>query len=65
MALTDFEATVKAMREEQRLYFQTRDKLHLETAKKLERSVDRMLADKESGQTQKTIFDYNWEGEKR
>ena len=47
MALTEFEKTVKAMREEQRLYFQTREKAHLEQAKRLERSVDRMLAEKE------------------
>lgn len=57
MALTEFEKTVKAMREEQRLYFQTREKAHLEQAKRLERRVDRMLAEKEGCFQGPLLFD--------
>ena len=57
MALTEFETKVKRMREEQRLYFLTREKTHLELAKMLERSVDRMLAEKEGKEQQPSLFD--------
>lgn len=41
---TDFRALVKRMRDEQKLYFRTRDRTALEYSKKLEGAVDRELA---------------------
>ena len=46
--LTDFEKLVKEMRDAQKTYFRTRDASVLQSSKRLEREVDKYIADRET-----------------
>ena len=48
--MNEFEKLVLMMRNEQKLYFKTRNSIHLTKSKQLERSVDKFLAEKSNNQ---------------